>query len=112
MDPLSDSERAELLPGLDGWTPVAGRDAIQKRFTFPDFGAAFAWMTRVALAAERINHHPEWSNVYRTVDVVLTTHAAKGLTRRDVELAQRMDRYAAGAVRAPAGTAPAGKDRP
>lgn len=94
MDALSEAERAELLPGLDGWTMVEGRDAIQKRFTFADFGAAFAWMTRVALSAERMNHHPEWSNVYRTVDVTLTTHAAKGLTRRDVELAQRMNRFA------------------
>ena len=94
MDALSEAERAELLPGLDGWTMVEGRDAIQKRFTFADFGAAFAWMTRVALSAERMNHHPEWFNVYRTVDVTLTTHAAKGLTRRDVELAQRMNQFA------------------
>lgn len=94
MDALSEAERAELLPGLEGWTMVEGRDAIQKRFTFADFGAAFAWMTRVALSAERMNHHPEWFNVYRTVDVTLTTHAAKGLTRRDVELAQRMNQFA------------------
>jgi 4a-hydroxytetrahydrobiopterin dehydratase len=94
MDALSEAERAELLPGLEGWTMVEGRDAIQKRFTFADFAAAFAWMTRVALSAERMNHHPEWFNVYRTVDVTLTTHAAKGLTRRDVELAQRMNQFA------------------
>lgn len=94
MDALSEAERAELLPGLEGWTMVEGRDAIQKRFTFADFGAAFAWMTRVALSAERMNHHPEWFNVYRTVDVTLTTHATKGLTRRDVELAQRMNQFA------------------
>jgi 4a-hydroxytetrahydrobiopterin dehydratase len=99
MDALSEAERAELLPALDGWSMVEGRDAIQKRFTFADFGAAFSWMARVALAAERMNHHPEWFNVYRTVDVTLTTHAAKGLTRRDVELAQRMDQFASAAER-------------
>ncbi len=74
---------------------VEGRDAIQKRFTFKDFNAAFGFMTRVALAAERLNHHPEWTNVYRTVDVTLSSHDAGGLTRRDVELAQRMDQLAA-----------------
>jgi len=74
---------------------VEGRDAIHKRFVFQDFGAAFAWMARVALAAERMNHHPEWCNSDRTVDVILTTHSVKGLTRRDVDLAQRMDQFAA-----------------
>ena len=96
MTPLSESDRTALLPALDGWTLVEGRDAIQKRFVFADFSAAFGWMTRVALVAEQMNHHPEWSNVYRTVDVTLSTHDANGLTRRDVELAQRMDRLAAG----------------
>jgi 4a-hydroxytetrahydrobiopterin dehydratase len=96
MTPLSESDRTALLPALDGWTLVEGRDAIQKRFVFADFSAAFGWMTRVALVAEQMNHHPEWSNVYRTVDVTLSTHDANGLTRRDVELAQRMDQLAAG----------------
>ena len=96
MTALTDAERAELLPALDGWSMVEGRDALQKRFTFADFNAAFGWMTRVALAAERMNHHPEWSNVYRTVDVTLTSHDAGGLTRRDVELARRMDKLAGG----------------
>jgi len=99
MNPLSEAERAELLPALEGWSMVEGRDAIQKRFTFADFGAAFAWMTRVALVAERTNHHPEWFNVYGTIEVILTTHAAKGLTRRDVELARRMDQFAAAPTR-------------
>jgi 4a-hydroxytetrahydrobiopterin dehydratase len=94
--PLSDAERKELLPGLDGWAMVEGRDAIAKTFRFADFVEAFGWMTRVALAAERMNHHPEWRNAWRTVEVTLTTHAAQGLTRRDVELAQTMDRLAAG----------------
>ncbi len=96
MTPLSQTERAELLPALDGWTVVEGRDAIRKRFRFGDFNAAFGWMARVALAAEQMNHHPEWSNVYATVDVTLSTHDAKGLTRRHIELAQRMDAFAAG----------------
>jgi len=96
MTPLSDSERASLLPALDGWAMVEGRDAIRKRYSFGDFNAAFAWMVRVALVAEQMNHHPEWSNVYGTVDVTLSTHDAKGLTRGDVELAQRMDAFAAG----------------
>jgi 4a-hydroxytetrahydrobiopterin dehydratase len=96
MTPLTASERAELLPGLDGWAMVEGRDAITKRFVFADFNAAFGWMTRVAIAAEQMNHHPEWSNVYRNVEVTLSTHDADGLTRRDIELAQRMDGFAAG----------------
>ncbi len=94
--PLTDPERTELLAGLHGWAMAEGRDAIAKRFVFRDFVEAFGWMTRVALVAERMNHHPEWTNVYRTVEVTLTTHDAGGLTRRDVELAQRMDQMAAG----------------
>ena len=94
--PLTDPERAELLPALDGWAMAEGRDAIVKKFVFRDFVEAFGWMTRVALVAERMNHHPEWANVYRTVEVTLTTHDAGGLTRRDVELARRMDQLAAG----------------
>ena len=95
MTPLSEAERAELLSALDGWTLAEGRDAIRKRFVFEDFNAAFGFMTRVALAAERMDHHPEWFNVYRTVDVTLSTHDAGGLTHRDIELARRMDRIAA-----------------
>ena len=96
MERLSESERAELLPALDGWSLVEGRDAIRKRYDFADFVQAFGFMARVALVAERMNHHPEWSNVYRTVEVTLSTHDAGGLTRRDVELAQRMDQLARG----------------
>ncbi|MCB5174583.1 4a-hydroxytetrahydrobiopterin dehydratase [Microvirga lenta] len=99
MNPLTDAERADILPALDGWALVEGRDAIRKRFVFDDFNAAFAWMTRIALVAEQMNHHPEWTNVYNKVDVTLATHEAKGLTRRDVELAQRMDQFAAGLVK-------------
>jgi 4a-hydroxytetrahydrobiopterin dehydratase len=96
MTPLTESERADLLPALDGWAMAEDRDAITKRFMFADFNAAFGWMARVALVAERLDHHPEWSNVYRTVDVTLSTHDANGLTRRDIELAQHMDQFAAG----------------
>ena len=92
---LTADERAELLGALTGWSPVEDRDAIRRRYVFADFGEAFGFMTRVALVAERMNHHPEWTNAYRTVDVTLTSHDAGGLTRRDVELARRMDRIAA-----------------
>ena len=91
---LSEAERAELLPSLQGWSMVEGRDAIHKRFTFRNFNEAFGWMCRVALVAEKRDHHPEWLNVYRTVDVTLSTHDAGGLTRQDVELARTMDRMA------------------
>jgi 4a-hydroxytetrahydrobiopterin dehydratase len=96
MRPLNETERAELLPALQGWAMVEDRDAIRKSYVFADFAAAFGWMTRVALACEKMNHHPEWSNSYRRVEVVLTSHDAHGLTRRDVELAQRLDQFAAG----------------
>ncbi len=79
------------LVGLEGWTAVDGRDAIQKTFRFKDFNAAFGFMTRVALAAEKADHHPEWFNVYNRVDVVLTTHDADGVSERDVAMAQFMD---------------------
>ena len=71
------------------------RDAISKTFVFANFVEAFGWMTRMALWAEKLNHHPEWSNVYKTVDVTLTTHDAGGLTALDVKLAQRMEKAAA-----------------
>lgn len=89
---LTQTERRNTLERLKGWRDVEGRDAIAKTYTFKDFDEAFAWMTRVAEEAERMNHHPEWSNVYRKVEVVLTTHDAGGVTLRDVALAQSMDR--------------------
>lgn len=91
---LDDRQRSEALAGLKGWGMVEGRDAIHKRFVFADFVAAFGFMTKAALVAEKMDHHPEWSNVYRTVDVTLTTHDAKGLTMLDVTLAQAMDELA------------------
>ena len=91
---LSEAERKEMLPGLDGWRMVEGRDAIAKTFVFRDFVEAFGFMTRAALAAERMNHHPEWRNVYRTVEVTLATHDAGGVSELDVKLATEMDRLA------------------
>jgi 4a-hydroxytetrahydrobiopterin dehydratase len=88
---LKGRERAAALAKLPGWSDVKGRDAIHKTFTFRDFNAAFGFMTRCALMAEKMNHHPEWSNVYRTVDVTLSTHDAGGLTEKDVTLAQFMN---------------------
>lgn len=79
------------LARLAGWRAVAGRDAIAKTFKFRDFNTAFGFMTRVALAAEKLDHHPEWSNVYNRVEVMLTTHSAGGVTALDVELASLMD---------------------
>ncbi len=93
---LTDTERDEALAGLEGWNRVEGRDAIAKTFEFKDFNAAFGFMTRAALVAEKMDHHPEWSNVYRMVDVVLSTHDAGGLTELDIRLARAMDRIAAG----------------
>ena len=85
---------AAALQNLPSWTAVDGRDAIQKTFLFADFNAAFGFMTRVALLAEKMDHHPEWSNVYNRVVVLLTTHDANGVTELDVRLAQFMDRAA------------------
>ncbi len=93
---LAPDEVAGRLTELEGWA-LEGRDvAITKTFTFRNFSEAFAFMTRVALAAEKLDHHPEWSNVYRKVEVRLTTHDAAGLTPLDFELAARMDRFARG----------------
>lgn len=82
------------LSALSGWSKEAGRPAIRKRFTFGNFSEAFGFMSRVALAAEKLDHHPEWSNVYRHVDVVLTTHDAGGVTELDLMLASTMDSIA------------------
>ncbi len=93
---LTEAQRAELLDPLlaAGWQVTEGRDAIRKTFAFANFVEAFGFMARVALHAEKLNHHPEWSNVYRTVEVTLSTHDAGGLTELDVKLAGRMDRLA------------------
>ncbi len=89
------SDRTALEPLLaNGWALEDARDAITKDFIFKDFNAAFGWMTRVALLAEKMDHHPEWFNVYRTVKVTLTTHDAGGLSELDVTLARKMDALA------------------
>ena len=81
----------EALAALPEWAPVEGRDAITRSFRFKDFPTAFAWMTRIAITAEKMNHHPEWFNVYNRVEVVLTTHDVGGLSDLDLKLAQVMD---------------------
>ena len=88
---LTDGLRDEALATLPEWSWDAGRDAITRRFTFKDFNEAFGFMTRVALLAEKADHHPEWSNVWNRVDVLLTTHDAGGLSTRDVQMAQAID---------------------
>jgi 4a-hydroxytetrahydrobiopterin dehydratase len=85
---LSDAERDVALAELPGWRLRADGLAIERSFKFADFSAAFAFMTRVALLAEKADHHPEWTNVWNRVDIALTTHDAGGLSRRDVELAK------------------------
>ncbi len=82
---------ASVLADLPGWSAVDGRDAIARSFRFETFNAAFGWMTRVALFADKLDHHPEWFNVYNRVDVVLTTHDAEGVTALDVSLARFME---------------------
>ncbi len=93
---LTGAARTEALAPLlaAGWSEVEGRDAITKRFVFGNFVGAFGWMTQAALWAEKLDHHPEWSNVYKTVEVTLTTHDAGGLSMRDIELAEKMDALA------------------
>ena len=95
---LSPEARREALERLraTGWVEAPDRDAIGKTFPFKDFSEAFGWMTRVALLAEKMDHHPEWSNVHRMVEVELTTHDAGGLTELDMRMAQMMDRLAGG----------------
>lgn len=85
------ADRATALLGLPKWRECEGRDAICRSFHFSDFSAAFSFMTRVALAAERAGHHPEWSNVYDRVDIVLCSHDVGGLTERDILLAHLID---------------------
>ena len=88
---LAGKARTLALASIKGWKKVRGRDALQKSFKFADFNEAWGFMTRVAMAAEKADHHPEWSNVYNRVEVTLTTHDAGGVTDLDVKLAAFMD---------------------
>jgi len=91
---LDAAARKTALASLSGWTEVAGRDAITRKFSFKDFNEAFGFMARAALVAEKMDHHPEWFNVYKTVEVTLSTHDAGGVTELDVKLAEAMNRIA------------------
>jgi 4a-hydroxytetrahydrobiopterin dehydratase len=88
---LTGKARSDALGALKGWTEVAGRDAITKSFKFADFNQAWGFMTRVALAVDKADHHPEWSNVYNKVEITLSTHDAGGVTAKDVALAKFID---------------------
>ncbi len=91
---LDDSEIHQELGELTNWQLVEGRSAIFRQFKFKNFNEAFGFMTRAALLAEKMNHHPEWSNIYGSVDVTLSTHDAGGVTELDMKLAKAMDRFA------------------
>lgn len=93
---LDEAAIARALSALEGWERVEGREAIARAFEFRNFSEAFGFMTRVALAAEKLDHHPEWSNVYRSVAITLATHDAGGVTELDLSLARKIDRIAAG----------------
>ena len=93
-DKLTGEDRHIALADLAGWSAVAGRDAIAKTYRFADFNAAFGFMTRVALVAEKLDHHPEWFNVYNRVEITLTSHDVAGLSRRDIAMAKAIDAIA------------------
>ncbi len=95
IEKLTAEERAAALKELAGWQEVRGRDAIQRSFKFRNFSEAWGFMTRVALMAEKADHHPEWSNDYNRVDILLTTHDCSGLSQRDVKLAKGIDKLVA-----------------
>jgi 4a-hydroxytetrahydrobiopterin dehydratase len=93
-DKLTGEARRMALRELHGWTEAPDRDAILKTYHFADFNEAFGFMTRVALLAEKLDHHPEWFNVYNRVEVVLTSHDVEGVTKRDINLARAIDEIA------------------
>ena len=96
VEKITGEARRQALAELDGWKEVGDRDAICKSFAFKTFNQAWGFMSRVALAAERMNHHPEWSNVYNRVDILLATHDCGGLSELDVKLARKIDVFAGG----------------
>jgi 4a-hydroxytetrahydrobiopterin dehydratase len=91
IEQLTEEERTDALDELDEWDFDEARDAITRTFTFADFSEAFAFMIRVALLAEKADHHPEWSNIWNRVEILLTTHDAGGLSQRDVDMAEAID---------------------
>ena len=95
VEKLNAEARTRALAELSGWSLVDGRDAIQRSFQFKDFNHAWAFMSRVAPAAEAMNHHPEWSNVYNRVEIILTTHDCGGLSERDIQLARKIEELVA-----------------
>ncbi len=90
---LVGTARAKVLAELEGWSEAKGRDAITKTFQFKSFSQAWGWMNRVALVAEKMDHHPEWLNVYGRVEVTLSTHTAGGVTEKDIALARKMEAF-------------------
>lgn len=92
---LGQEARNAALASLPSWHLAKGRDAIERRLVFRDFNQAFAFMTRIALVAEQMDHHPEWFNVYKTVDILLSTHDCDGLSELDVAMARKIDAFAA-----------------
>jgi 4a-hydroxytetrahydrobiopterin dehydratase len=94
-DLLSEADRRSALSNLNGWAEASGGTALSRTFIFKDFNAAFGFMTRAALVAEKSDHHPDWRNVYKTVEVTLSTHDAGGVTARDIALANAMNAIAA-----------------
>jgi 4a-hydroxytetrahydrobiopterin dehydratase len=94
MPKLAGEDRAKALAALDGWTEVTGKDAIRRTLKFKNFSEAFGFMSRVALAAEKLDHHPDWKNVYDTVDIELSSHDIGGVSERDIKLAGIIDRLA------------------
>lgn len=93
-DPLNPQDLTQEVSNLDGWSVLSQRPAIFKKYVFNDFRQAFAFMTKCANFAEEINHHPEWFNIYKTVEITLTTHDAGGITPLDIEMAKAMDDFA------------------
>ncbi len=94
MAKLSDAERRDALKDLPGWEEVTGRDAIHKSFTLGTFSRAWGFMSRIALKCEKMDHHPEWFNVYNRVDITLSTHDAGGVTQKDIDLAKFIEKCA------------------
>jgi 4a-hydroxytetrahydrobiopterin dehydratase len=93
VERLKENEVFSLISRLDGWKLMEGQSGIEKEWVFKDFAQAFSFMTQVALLAEKVDHHPEWSNVYNRLNIRLTTHACKGLSQRDVDFAARIDSF-------------------